>query len=189
MKIKLVLILISIQLLFANDIKLDSNKSLIIYFDTPNLYLLENNLTLNYQAKKYISKKNKIKYKESITYISKSQEKHIFKVKHYNNVKFIEEKHPLISLIKRKDREVFLNTLKKDGIKYPLKLKYVFEIYQKLNVENSRYRVLFDKRKIVEPFFNIKFQYPFLVNLLYAISSALIGLLIIFIFFRKRIRS
>ncbi len=171
---------------FADDDTLE------VYFDTPNLDLLENNSLLKYKAVKYLSKKKqKIKYNESIIYISKSQKKHIFSVKHYNNVKFIEEKHSLLALIKRKDRKLFSTLVKNDGIKYPMKLKYIFEVTRnskdKFLVENN-YKKIFDKKFKNDMLFTIKFKYLYFLNLFYAIGLSIIGLLIIKILFRQRLR-
>ena len=171
---------------FANDDTLE------VYFDTPNLHLLENNALLKYKAVKYLSKKRqKIKYNESIIYISKAQKKHTFSVKHYNNVKFVEEKHPLLALIKRKDRELFTTLLKNDGIKYPMKLKYIFEITKnskdKLVIENN-YKKLFDEKSNGDFLFTIKFKYLYFLNLFYAVGLSIIGLGIIMIMFRKRLK-
>lgn len=190
-KFLLIIFLLVVQI-FASDSKVNKNDVLEIYFDTPDLYLLKNDLILKYQAKEYISKKkNKIKYYESIIYISKSKEKHTFKAKHYNSVKSIEEKHPLLSLVKRADRKLFMDLLHKDGIEYPMKLKYVLEnnrySKEKPNDVHS-YKMLFDKSNGDDPFFSMKFQYPYFMNLFYAICFGLIGFILIKVLFNKRLK-
>lgn len=166
--------------------------TLEIYFDTQDLYCLKNNTVLKYQAIKYLSKKRKKeKYDETIIYIDKMQKKHLFKVKHYNKVKFIEEKHPLLSLVKRKDRKTFAALLEKDGIKYPMKLKYVLQSYRKSNLqidEKHEYKILFEKNKKDDILFTIKFQYPYFLNLFYAICFSLLGLMLIKIMLNKRLK-
>jgi hypothetical protein len=144
------------------------NRLIEISFDTPKLYLLENNITLTYQARSYISKKSKkIKYYEEILYQSKKQKKILFEVKHYRKVKYQEEKHPLLSLIKREERHRFITILKQDGIKYPLKLR----------------AILANKDDL---FFKFKVQYPYIMHLIEALSISTLMLLFILITFRKR---
>lgn len=164
--------------------------TLEVYFDTPSLSLLENNASLKYQAIKYLStKKQKIKYNESIIYISSVQKKHQFEVKHYNSVKFLEEKHPLLALVKRKDRKRFRDILKNDGIKHPMKLKYVFErtySSKDSSEKGQNYKQLITKKMDDDMFFKIKFQYPYFVNLFYALSMGIIGFGVILLLSQKR---
>jgi len=155
--------------LLSNFLFASNNELLEIPFDTPKLYLLENNITLKYQAKAYRTKnKKKIKYHENIIYQSQTRKRTLFKVKHYNRVKFQEDKHPLLSLVKREERNRFINMLKYDGIEYPLKLRAVYGNPNEL-------------------FFKLKFQYPYLIHLLNALSISSIGILLILIVFRKRV--
>ena len=164
-----------------------SAQTLNIYFDTPDLYLLKNDKTLKYQAKRYLTKKTKKpKYLESITYHSKTQKPTTFDVKHYNKVKTIEEKHPLLSLIKRDQRASFIALLKKEGLKYPLKLKYIFEASIDSN-NSSDYKTIFLQKTKQDPLFAYKLQYPYLVNLLYSLLIAAIGLALIFVLFKRRL--
>jgi len=175
---KIILILISLYQL------LSAQSTLGIYFDTPDLYLLKNDKTLKYQAKKYLTKKNKkIKYIETIIYESKTQKKLTYDVKHYNSVKYIEEKHPLLALIKRDQRITFKNMLKKEGIEYPLKLKYILKVVD----SNTSYKEIFNSKTKDDYFFRIKFQYPYLLNLFYSLTLGAFGLLLIYILFRKRL--
>lgn len=103
------------------------DKLLEIYFDTPELFYLRNEGYIRYKAVEYFSKKKKVKYKENIEY-ALSNNNQTFSVKHYNSVKTFEEKHPLLSLVKRKERQAFLDKLKNDGIEYPMRLKKVVHV-------------------------------------------------------------
>ena len=158
-------------------------KTLEIYFDTPQLTLLKNNSSLKYQASSYTSKKNKLKYKESIIYTYDINKTKIFPVKHYNTVKSIEEKHPLLALVKRANRPLLIETLKQNAIIYPLKLKYIF----KTSDTNKTYPQLYKQHTKDTILFSLMFNYPYLKNLLYAIITAIIGALLIYTLFRKRL--
>ena len=147
-----------------------SNDMVEVFYDTPNLFLHKNHIILKYVATKNKTKKGKIKYDEKIIYISKNHTKTIFKVKHYNSVKTIEDKHPLLSLLKRKDRASFFNLLNQDAITYPMRLKYLYSTttnQQKPDLESIS--------------FQLKFKYPYLAKLCYALFYASIGLFIIII--------
>lgn len=187
-----IILLLVVQLFANNPNKEIHNDVLEVFFDTPSLYLLKHDMSLKYQAEQYVSKKKKkIKYHELIIYKSLDQKKHTFKVKHYKNVKSKEEKHPLLSMIKRKDRKLFMNMLQKNGIKYPMKLKYIFENVKKSTNENNisnTYQTLFKQKNDTDPFFRIKFQYPYYVDLFYAICFGLLGYIFIRIVFYKRLR-
>ena len=119
-------------------IELKKENYLELYFDTPNLTLYNQNRFLKYQSKKI-----KKSYKEELIYLTKDKTLLTYPVKHYNTIKSTEEKHPLLSLIKRANREDFIKKLKENDIKHPLKLKYLFKIskfthnYQLLNNKNK----------------------------------------------------
>ena len=104
------------------------NKSIVrsagVYFDTPEFQLLENGAFLRFDAIEYLSKKkNKSKFQETVHYSSKRHPNYKMGVKHYNSVKTFEGKHPLLGVIKRKERSAFLAALESDGIPQPLRLK------------------------------------------------------------------
>ena len=160
-------------------------KTLEVYFDTPELQLLKSNESLKYQATKYLSNKNKPKYHENIIYTYDTNQTKIFQVKHYNSVKSIEEKHALLALVKRDERKLFIETLKHHGLKYPLKLKYILQTTDSF----LSYKQLFDQQTTQDKLFSIKFQHPYIVNLFYAIITASIGILLIYILFRRRLAS
>jgi len=187
-----IIFLLVVQLFANNPNKEIDNNVLEVFFDTPTLYLLKHDLSLKYQAEQYISKKKKKKkYHELIIYNSLDQKKHTFKVKHYKNVESMEEKHPLLSMIKRKDRKFFMDMLQKDGIEYPMKLKYIFENVEKSTNENNvsnTYQSLFKQKNDSNLFFRIKFQYPYYVDLFYAICFGLLGYIFIRIVFYKRLK-
>lgn len=106
-----------------------SDKIFEIYFDTPELHYLNNNGEIRYKAIEYISKKKKkVKYYEVILSAHSDREPSVFPVKHYNKVKNFEEKHPLLGLVKRKDREHFIAQMSNDGIDYPLRLKEILRV-------------------------------------------------------------
>ncbi len=160
-------------------------KTLEIYFDTPELFNLKHGSSIKYQAVSYLSKKKKkIKYNENIIYTYDINKTKVFPVKHYNSVKSIEEKHPLLALVKRKDREIFMTVLKNDGLIYPLKLKYILEVVD----SNATYKELFKSKSEDDYLFSIKLQYPYLLNLFYSIIFGLSGLILIYILFRKRLK-
>ncbi len=117
--------------LLANDYKIreTDDKILEIYFDTPKLLYLKQNGYIRFKALEYLSKKKKrAKYHKNVEYSYDSSSFFIYPVKHYNSVKTFEEKHQLLSLVKRKEREGFLNKLKSDGLKYPMKLKEIVKV-------------------------------------------------------------
>ncbi len=100
-----------------------------IYFDLPELTYLKQGGYIKYKAIEYLSKKKQNKkYIESIEYSFDGNITYSYPVKHYNSVKSFEEKHPLLSLVKRKDREIFLNRLHADGLKYPMRLKNIVQV-------------------------------------------------------------
>ena len=227
-------------------IKQSDDKILEIYFDTPELMYLKQTRYLKYKAIAYLSKKKKkTKYRETIEYLSDNNKSYTFPVKHYNNVKSFEEKHPLLSLVKRKERQTFLDKLKSDGVKYPMRLKeivqvsklvHTFDIYTddhkigSIRISNMKTSALDNEiefiiseielknnQKLVKGLHNLLgvtdqqaipneyivsyqqmeenvglfywiLRYPYLVNLLYAIGFSLLGLLIIFGLFWKRLR-
>lgn len=107
-------------------LKQTEENSLEVYFDTPEFYLLAQKYYLKYEAKQKLSKKKK-NYDEAV-YLKTSQPTVVFGVKHYKNTKTIEDKHPLLSLLKRDQREDFKNTLNSNGVAYPMKLKYIFDV-------------------------------------------------------------
>jgi len=224
------------------NLKERDDKILEIYFDIPELIYLKQNGYIRYRAVEYISKKNRVKYKESIDYSLDNNSSYTFSVKHYKNVKSFEEKHPLLSLIKRKERQDFLYKLHNSGIKYPTRLKeivrvskliHTFELNNALETTihiskieassfntktefilleidskkqplidelieivdikdkraiNNEYLIVFkEMEKNIDLFYWI-LKYPYLVNLLYALGFGLFGLLIIYIFFGKRLK-
>ncbi len=110
-------------------IKESDNKILEIYFDTPELLYLKQNGFIRFKALEYLTKKKKrVKYHKTVEYSYDNNTSFVYPVKHYNSVKSFEEKHQLLSLVKRKEREGFLNKLKSDGLKYPMRLKEIVKI-------------------------------------------------------------
>jgi len=160
-------------------------QTLEIYFDTPNLFYLDHNASLKYQAVEYTTKKrNKIKYKEHVIYTYDGNKTTSFPVKHYNRVKFLEEKHPLLSLIKRSERDSFLSFIKSHGVTYPLKLKYILET----NDVNKTYKELYKEKLAEDSFFSFKIGYPYFVNLLTALAFGLFGFIIVLFLLKNRTR-
>lgn len=226
-----------------------TNKYFAIYYDTPELKLNKEYRYLRYQAREYFSRKQKRKYEENITYLSKNQQQRIISVKHYNRVKSLEGKHPLLSLIKRNERSTFIDVLDNDGIPYPMRLKQIFQVAKIVNtyellkhdekvatinlaqlrvsafnqdtefsiltlimseatsgtalqnelvaalgLENAlsyptEYTAVYTKMQQTVKFFPWIFQYPYLVNLLYALGLGLLGGFIIWSLFRKRLKN
>ena len=108
-------------------LKQREENSLEVYFDTPEFYLLAQKYYLTYEAKQKLSKKKK-NYDEVVYFKTSDSKAATFEVKHYKNTQTIEDKHPLLSLLKRDQREGFKNTLNASGIIYPMKLKYIFDV-------------------------------------------------------------
>ncbi len=140
-------------------IALKKENSIEVYFDTSELTLSTQNGFVKYQLesealaqnltrlKPSLTKSKKIKksYKESVLYLSKNKTLLSYPVKHYHTIKSIEEKHSLLSLIKRANREDFMSKLKVNGIEHPLRLKYLF----KISKSTQNYQLLYsNKNKI-----------------------------------------
>ncbi|NOR54964.1 MAG: hypothetical protein GQ531_02030 [Sulfurovum sp.] len=223
--------------------KQTDDKILEMYFDVPELNYLKQNGMIRYRAVEYRSKKkNKIKYRESIAYTLDGNTTSTFSVKHYNNIKSMQEKHPMLTLVKRKERQVFLNQLHQDGVKYPMRLKKIVQVSKvvhTLAVENNsnkianisisqveasaldqetnyvmltletdnttnvskeiknllglqaiaktEYQLAFDEMNNNVFLFYWILRYPYLINLLYGLGFGLIGFMLIFLLFRKRL--
>lgn len=110
-----------------------------IYYDTPELYFLGSESSINYAGEGYKSKKGKQKFYENIV-LTHVNNKDFFSVKHYKNINGFEEKHPLLVLVKRKDREQFVQELKALGIKYPMRLKKIFKVSDITNSMSIKYK-------------------------------------------------
>jgi len=117
------------------EVEFKSERWFSIYFDTPELTFLNQNQQLKYQAKEDIRKKKvkkeyikkeKVKFDESIDYL-KNKQIQTYKAKHYKNSISIEEKHPLLGLVKRTERKAFIEQLQSDGITNPMRIKYIFQ--------------------------------------------------------------
>ena len=226
-----------------HEVKQTKDKILEIYFDVPELSYLKQNGMIRYSAVAYLSKKKKkVKYSESITYSLDGNATSTFSVKHYNNIKTMEEKHPMITLVKRKERQIFLDQLHKDGVKYPMRLKEILQVskivhtlavendsnkiasisinqveasaldqetnYVMLTIETdnttnivreiksllglqatakTEYQLAFDEMNNNVSLFYWILRYPYLINLLYGLSFGMIGFMLIFLLFRKRL--
>jgi hypothetical protein len=146
-------------------IELKKENSIEVYFDTPTLTLSTQNKFIKYQIKSLqhpweskASAPNKTKqksYQESILYLTKENTLLTYPIKHYHTLKSLQEKHPLLSLIKRENREDFLKKLKENGIKHPLNLKYIIKLETSINhykLHNSRQ----DKLSILVNIVNIE---------------------------------
>ena len=109
------------------DVAKKTSRQYKIYFDTPEFLLLNSGYSLRFLATEYRSKKLKQKFYEHVELFSGQNQNDIFSVKHYKNVESLEEKHPLLFLVKRKDREQFIGKIKGLGVKYPMRLKEAFQ--------------------------------------------------------------
>ena len=109
------------------DVSEDISRQYKIYFDTPELLLLNSDYSLRFLGTEYHSKKSKQKFHEFVEFFSGQNQQDVFSVKHYKNVESLEEKHPLIFLVKRKERSQFLEKIKNSGVKYPQRLREVFQ--------------------------------------------------------------
>ena len=106
-----------------------------VYFDTPEFSLLDRGGYLRFEAIEYRSKKkNKIKFHETVQYSTVNNPFYQLDVKHYRSVKTFEGKHPLIGLIKRKQRPNFLRALKSDGFMSPLRFKEIAKVIRAAHV-------------------------------------------------------
>lgn len=110
------------------QLKTTTSNTLKIYFDTPELDILKNKGALYYQAQHH--KTNNNKYLEKVIYTNNKKTAKEYEVKHYEKVKSIQGKHPLLALIKRKQRAEFSQTLNATGIAHPMTLKYMFDVSQ-----------------------------------------------------------
>jgi len=141
-----------------HTIELKKENCIEVYFDTPELTLSTQNEFLKYQLESLPkSKKVKKAYKESVLYLTKDKTLLSYPVKHYHTIKSTEEKHPLLSFIKRANREDFMRKLKENGTEHPLKLKYLFNIskfthnYQLVDNNKNKISILVNKINF-EPF-------------------------------------
>ena len=125
-----------------------------IYFDTPELGLLNNDRQLRIQLNEYFSKKRKSKYHKNIEYLNNNSLLLSLKAKHYKSVKTLEGKHPLMRVIKRKERAFFTDFLRKDNFDEILRLKEVARlvrvssIYQLNTKEHHIASISFDEIKL-----------------------------------------
>ncbi len=119
------------EYLLTNNYKIEDKEDRIfeIYFDLPELTYLKKDGYIRYKALQYLTKKKKrVRYRENIEYSLDGNITYHFPVKHYNNVKTFEEKHQLLSLVKRGIRQSFLDRLKEDGLEYPMRLKEILQL-------------------------------------------------------------
>jgi len=98
-------------------------RELDVFYDTSDLNLLNQNSILYYQGIELFNKKNKSTYEENIKFLN-----YAFEVKHYSNVKSMDEKNPLLFLIKRSDRKLFKIQLQDINIIKPMSIKAVFSL-------------------------------------------------------------
>ena len=110
------------------------SRSAGVYFDTPEFGLLDKGSYLRFDAQEYRAKKNKMKFHELVQYSSKNYPDYPLGVKHYKSVKSFEGKHPLLGLVKRKERGAFLEALEKDGFDKPLRLKEIAKLSRVSNL-------------------------------------------------------
>lgn len=164
------------------------DKELLVFFDTPELLLLENDAYILYSKREYISKKGKLKYLEEIKLRYKKIDK-IFQVKHYKNSKTIEGKHSLISLVKRKEREEFIVVLKSFKIKKPMRMKQVFSVFKTINDKKENNYIKYYKKLDSEVYFlSLRLKYPELIKFIYILFLGSISLFILWLFFGKRLK-
>lgn len=107
-----------------------SDKPLIynIFYDTKDMVAFESGKALVYSKEEYLTKiKRKVKYKESIL-LDKFSGVISYPVKHYGEVKSMEEKNAFISMIKRRERDVFFETLHANAIDVPMSIHPVFNV-------------------------------------------------------------
>lgn len=117
------------------SISQSTSRSAGVYFDSPELVLLDRGAYLRFEALEYRSKKKKkTKFHKTVQYSTANKPFYQFDVKHYKSVKTFEGKHPLIGLVKRKQRPDFMRVLESDGFKYPLRLKEIAKVTRASNV-------------------------------------------------------
>ena len=110
------------------DVSRERSREFKIYFDTPELLLLNSGYSLRFLGAGYHSKKLKQKFLEFIELFSGQNRGDRFAVKHYKNVESLEGKHPLLFLVKRKERVNFSEKIQGLGVTYPLRLKEIFQV-------------------------------------------------------------
>ena len=99
------------------------------YFDTPDLLLLDNQSCLTY----VIEKEDKT-VREKLSMLRWSESGGItestFAVRHYNRIVCVEDKHPLLKLIKRSERNGFKEVLNRRGVGNPFLLRPVLNVFE-----------------------------------------------------------
>ena len=106
------------------------------YYDTHNLSLDHNNSLLYFQKDHIKSYDNK---NDNITLSTNSQEDKKFISRNYNRKISPVDKHPLLGMIKRSERPLFIDELSKLGIESPLSLKKTITVIHDGKVLNIHY--------------------------------------------------
>lgn len=106
----------------------DTQQQFEIYYDTPEFHYSNKSGFIRFQATPYLSKKQNLKYTETIQHTDNAGVLLSYGVKHYNNVKDPQEKHSLLGMVRRNARGLFVERLKLDGVEYPMRLKPIFKI-------------------------------------------------------------
>ncbi|HIM07217.1 MAG: hypothetical protein ABGX36_03870 [Cycloclasticus sp.] len=101
--------------------QISTSHSTNLYFDTPDQSLAKKGDYLRLVTLKAASTKTGVD--ETLQYSNSNGSFYSMSVKHYRAAKTLEGKHPLISLIKRKERPMFKQLLVSDGVGYPLTLR------------------------------------------------------------------
>ena len=114
-----------------------------------------------------------------------------FPVKHYKNSEALEGKHPLLSLVKRKDRQTLINELQNLGVKYPLRFKEVFTVYKSIDINSSNskneYAAYYKHLESKVNFLSFRLKHPELVNLIYILFMGGVSMFIVLLLFGKRL--
>ncbi len=128
---KLALLLNDFEIKHRDSLKVirDNERRYKIFFDTPDLFIHKNNAALFYEATEYFTPTSKRrKFRETVIYRGIDQTRHQYTVQHYNKVISPLEKHPLLSLIKRGERNSFFEQVRRDGLKFPMRTKAIFQL-------------------------------------------------------------
>jgi hypothetical protein len=117
-----------------------------IFFDTPDLFIYKNNSSLAYEATEYFTKtRNRRKFKETVLYRGIDRTVRQYPVHHYDKALSPVEKHPLLSLIKRTERDALLDRMSRDGIKFPMLIKTIFHLAE----NNITYKIFNKDEKLL----------------------------------------
>ncbi len=125
------------EYLFVTEVQ----RTLEIYYDTPNLLLLNDNRFIRFQSREKLGQvkqisinheeftfRKKSKYSRDAQIMAKDGTLMVASLRQYRNASSQVGKHPLLGMIKRDDQEAALTFLKENGLPFPLALKGMMHV-------------------------------------------------------------